>query len=144
MKTGRPVLIAPAKFAGDVGETIALAWKDGPEFARALTAAMPFLLKAQRVMLVSIEEDPATAVTGRHRLDELKVRLSLHGVHVDVLSVPARSAGTSETLRTSIYDANCDMIVMGAYGHSRLREYVFGGVTRDMLADCALPLLMFR
>ena len=144
MKAGRPVLVAPLKFVGAIGETIAVAWKDGPESARALTAAMPFLVKAKQVVLVSVHEDPTMEGPERHRLDDLKVRLGLHGVQAEVLSMPATSASASETLRTGIYDADCDMIVMGAYGHSRLREYVFGGVTRDMLTDCALPLLVFR
>lgn len=144
MKSGRPVLIAPPKFAGAVGEGVAVAWKDGAECARALTAAMPFLLKAKRVVLASVHEDPTTEGPERHRLDELKVRLGRHGIQAEVLFMPATSASASETLRTGIYNADCDLLVMGAYGHSRLREYVFGGMTREMLAEYALPLLMFH
>lgn len=144
MKTGRPVLIAPPKFAGTIGETIAVAWKDGPESARALTAAMPVLVRAQRVLLIYVQENSDMEGAELRRLDELKARLGRHGVRAQVLAVPASAAGVTETLRSAVYDANCDLLVMGAYGHSRLREYVFGGVTRDMLADCALPLLMFH
>ncbi len=144
MKAGRPVLVAPPKFSGAIGETVAVAWKDSPESARALTAAMPLLAKAQRVLLISIHEDLEAEGAELRRLDELKARLGRHGMRVEVLAMSAASGDVTQKLRDAVYDADCDLLVMGAYGHSRLREYVFGGVTRDMLADCALPLLVFH
>ncbi len=144
MKSGRPVLVAPTKFAGPIGETVAVAWKDGPESARALTVAMPVLMKAERVLLVFVREDPDNDGPELRRLHELKARLGRHGIRAEVSAVHASANGATEMLRKTVYDANCDLLVMGAYGHSRLREYVFGGMTRKMLADCALPLLMFH
>jgi nucleotide-binding universal stress UspA family protein len=144
MKCGRPVLVAPAKVTGPIGETVAVAWKDGPESARALTAAMPILKQAQRTVLLVVRENPESDGPDLRRLDELKARLGRHGIRAEVLAVSATTAGTTDTLRSAVYDANCDLLVMGAYGHSRLREYVFGGVTRDLLTDFALPVVMFH
>jgi nucleotide-binding universal stress UspA family protein len=144
MKSGRPVLVAPPKFTGAIGEAVAVAWKDGPESARALTVAMPLLTKAQRVLLVFVREDPEHDGPELRRLDELKARLGRHGIRAETLAVATSAAGATETLRETVYDANCDLLVTGAYGHSRLREYVFGGVTREILGECALPVLMFH
>lgn len=144
MRTGRPVLVAPAKPSSSVGETIAVAWKDSPESARALTAAMPFLLKAKKVLLLAVQEEPESDRDARQSLDELRARLSLHGIKAEVLILTDVPVSTSETILTAAYNHGCDLLVMGAYGHSRLREYVFGGVTQDMLIECALPLLVFH
>jgi nucleotide-binding universal stress UspA family protein len=144
MRTGRPVLIAPAKPSPSIGETIAIAWKDTPESARAVTAAMPFLLKAKKVFLLTVQEDTESERDARQSLDELRARLNLHGIAAETLVLTEVSVSASETLLTVAYNHGCDTLVMGAYGHSRLREYVLVGVTQDMLIECALPLLVFH
>jgi nucleotide-binding universal stress UspA family protein len=143
MRTGRPILVTAPKPAAVIGKAIAVAWKDGPESARAIAAAMPLLAKAERIALVSVIEEPAMAELCRSQLEALKATLSLDGAQVQIDCRPAL-ANATDTLRSAAYDADCDLLVMGAYGHSRLREYVFGGVTKDILADCALPVLMFH
>lgn len=144
MRTGRPVLVAPAKPSLTIGETIAVAWKDTPESARALTAAMPFLLKSKKVLLMAVQEDPESERDIRQSLEELRARLGLHGINAEILILTEVPVSTSETMLTAAYNHGCDLLVMGAYGHSRLREYVFGGVTQDMFIECALPLLVFH
>lgn len=144
MRTGRPVLVAPAKASGTLGEMVAVAWKDTPESARALTAAMPFLLKAKKVLLMTIQEDTESDRDARESLDELRARLGLHGIVTEALVLTEAPASTSQAILSAAYNHGCDLLVMGAYGHSRLREYVFGGVTQDMFVDCALPLLVFH
>ena len=144
MRTGRPVLVAPAKPSPSVGETVAVAWKDTPESARALTAAMPFLLKAKKVLLLTVQEDVESPSDPHQSLDELRKRLSLHSIKAEILVLTEVSVSTSETLLTAAYKHGCGLLVMGAYSHSRLREYVFGGVTQDMFIECALPLLVFH
>ena len=144
MQTGRPVLVAPAKTGQTIGETIAVAWKDTPESARALTAAMPFLLKAQKVLLVAVQEGLESEHGVRPSLDELRARLDLHGINAEILILTDVPVSISESILTAAYNHGCDLLVMGAYGHSRLREYVFGGVTQDMFIECALPLLVFH
>jgi len=143
MRIGRPVLVAPEKIVHDIGGHIAFAWKDGAEAARALTAAMPFLLKAKSVKLISIVENPLDKDAQKYALQAAEAALAAHGVRAEGLLLDGQN-DPGGAIKSAAYNANCTMIAMGAYGHSRLREYVFGGVTREMLKECALPVLMFH
>lgn len=143
MRIGRPVLVAPEKIVRDIGGHIAFAWKDGAEAARALTAAMPFLLKAKSVKLISIVENPLDKDAQKYALQAAEAAVAAHGVRAEGLLLDGQN-DPGGAIKSAAYNANCTMIAMGAYGHSRLREYVFGGVTREMLKECALPVLMFH
>lgn len=143
MQVGRPVILAPPRPPEVVGKTIAIAWKDTAESARALTAAMPIIEKADRLVLIAIDEETTNdggAVEAG--IQELKAKLGRIGIPITVALRTAFPNSAAAAARAAAYDENCDLLVMGAYGHSRAHEYVFGGFTREILAESALPVLM--
>ena len=144
MRTGRPVLIAPPRATETIGESVLLAWNNSPESARALTAAMPMLLKAKKVLIACIPQSLDGEQEKQQSLDELRDLLALHGLSADTRLLKQAHGNEANVLRDAAYGAGCDLIVMGGYGHSRVREYVFGGATRAVLNDCAIPVLMFH
>ena len=140
---GRPVLIPAAKPSHEIGDHIAIAWKPGPEAARALTAATPLVSKAKKVSLILVSEG-ASLSAGAGRLPELAQVLRWFGVEAETISESSSEAGVGETIRSTAYNIGADLLVMGAYGHSRLQEFVLGGVTRTMIAACEIPQLLFH
>lgn len=144
MRTGRPVLIAPPRMTETIGESVLLAWNNSPESARALTAAMPMLLKARKVLVACIPQSLDDEQETQQSLDELREVLALHGLTAETRLLKPGQDNEANMLRDVAYSAGCDLMVMGAYGHSRVREYVFGGATRAILNECALPVLMFH
>jgi len=142
MHSGRPLLIAPPKPVEALGRNVAIAWKAGPEAARALTAAMPILDRASSVSILLVSENAAGDHVDRNTAERLAKLLSRHGISAHVRMNYSPSGSSSRALQEMAYNDGADLLVMGAYGHSRLRQFVFGGVTRDMLADCAIPVLM--
>jgi nucleotide-binding universal stress UspA family protein len=137
LETGRPVLIPAAAPLPGQFERIAIAWKPTPQAARSVASAMPFLERAKEVLVVTVDEEPEA----RHDGDRLVRNLAWHG-----LSAKAeRIAPGPEGAAASLFDAiagRADLLVMGGYGHSRLREWVFGGFTQHVLAGAPLPVLM--
>lgn len=144
MQSGRPLLLAPPKPAAVIGQKVAIAWKAGPEAARALTAASSILSQARQVAILCISENEISDVDDRASAALLEKQLRWHGVQVDLVMECDHPGPTSAKIREMAYTSDADLLVMGAYGHSRVREFVFGGVTRDIIADCALPVLMFH
>lgn len=142
MRTGRPVLIAPSRATETIGDSVLIAWNNSPESARALTASMPVLLKAEKILITCIPQALTDEQETQRSLNELRELLALHGLKAEARLL--KQADETTALRDTAYDANCDLIIMGAYGHSRLREYVFGGVTRAILNECAVSVLMFH
>jgi nucleotide-binding universal stress UspA family protein len=144
MHAGRPLLLAAPSPGETVGRHVALAWKNGPEAARAVTAAAGLLQRAEQVsILVACENEPADDPGG---LSARRLADALRWQGVKARPVVQRVSSGTETalLQAMAYEEEVDAIVMGAYGHSRLREFVLGGVTAGMLSDCALPVFMFR
>lgn len=142
MHSGRPLLIAPPKPVQALGRNVAIAWKAGPEAARALTAAMPILSRASSVSILLVSENAAGDHVDRNTAERIAKLLSRHGISAHVRMNYSPSGSSSQALQQMAYNDGADLLVMGAYGHSRLRQFVFGGVTKDMLADCAIPVLM--
>lgn len=142
MHSGRPLLIAPPKPVEALGRNVAIAWKAGPEAARALTAAMPILSRASSVSILLVSENAAGDHVDRNTAERIAKLLSRHGISAHVRMNYSPSGSSSQALQQMAYNDGADLLVMGAYGHSRLRQFVFGGVTKDMLADCAIPVLM--
>lgn len=140
MLSGRPVLVVPYIGAPDVtGQRILLAWKPTREAARAVADAMPLLQAAAHVDVVVFEEagTPANAA----QLDALGAWLSRHGVrHTSARQPQVTDVGNA--LLSYAADRGSDLLVMGGYGHSRLREWVLGGATRSLLAQMTIPVLM--
>ena len=144
MLSGRPLLIAPPKPVATLGRNVAIAWKASAESARAVTAASSILAQADRVSILSVSENPAGDDTDRESAERLREALAWHGAKAEVRMKYASSGPESRALQELAYNDGADLLVMGASGHSRFREFVFGGVTKDMLNDCAVPVFLFR
>jgi nucleotide-binding universal stress UspA family protein len=131
MQTGRPVLIVPtAQEALDLGHVV-LGWKDTRETRRAASDALPLLRLAGRVTIVEIAPEPKLAAA-QARLDDVAAWLGRHGVAAAPL-VAASTGDDVAQLDAIARTQGAGLVVAGAYGHSRLREWVLGGVTRDLL-----------
>ena len=144
MQSGRPLLIAPAKPVEVIGKKVAIAWKATAESARALTASSFILSQAEKVVILSVSEAMAGDDSDRFSAEHLLRQLAWQGITAEVHMNYSPSLATSQALLDMAYDSDADLLVMGAYGHNRMRESVFGGVTRDLLAASALPVFMVR
>lgn len=134
LTTGRPALIAPAETPRTLGTSVAIAWNDTPECAKALAAAMPFLIRAGEVHVLSL---------GASQAAELSVHLGWYGIRAKAADVyAAKGVGVGELLLAAARERGADLLVMGGYGHTPWRELLFGGATREVLATSLLPLLL--
>jgi nucleotide-binding universal stress UspA family protein len=138
--TGRPVLIVPAAPLASLPETIVIAWKAAPEAARAVTAAMPLLSKAKRVLIVTVAEEEGLSDEEGARL---MTALGWHGLNASTRHLRPDRLGAADTLLAAAAEQSA-LVVMGAYGHSRLREWIFGGFTEHVLRGAAVPVLMMH
>lgn len=135
--SGVPVLVMPPGFAGDLGQNVLVAWNGSRESARAVHDALPFLLASRNpVVLCAVGE------ASRKSLDDAVAMLERHGVRVRPERVDGPDASAGEILLALATAHAADLLVMGAYGHSRLREFVFGGATRHVLRHAGLPVLL--
>jgi nucleotide-binding universal stress UspA family protein len=139
MDTGRPVLIAPPASPASVGRSITIAWKDTREAGGAVTAALPFIDQAERVVILTVDEGEGEEDRSPERLRRA-LRWRNPNVLMHRLVLEQRSP--VETLLQAAARAESDLLVMGGYGHTRLREAVFGGFTRHVLERATLPVLM--
>jgi nucleotide-binding universal stress UspA family protein len=143
MAAGRPVLILPFK-----GETkldlseILLGWDNGREAARAAFDALPLLKAAARVRVLRVDPQKDAGLKGKVPGADLAEALARHGVKAEAMSYQTESLGEGHALLRCATDNGCTLIVMGAYGHSRLTELIFGGATRHMLGAMDRPVLM--
>jgi nucleotide-binding universal stress UspA family protein len=143
MKSGRPVVVVPPYLPDVVGRTVAIAWKDSPEAARAVTAAMPFLVLATHVEVIGVSENgPEDGNAGG--TEHLVGYLAWHGIRAKGRVVQAKDLSGPDALLHAARDTGASLLVMGAYGHSRLRETIFGGFTRRVLQAADLPVLMLH
>jgi len=139
--SGRPALVIPhVGWSAPIGETVVIAWKETPEAARAVAAAMPLLQRARQVHIVTWGEIDEPAVGG-HPLG-LDGYLRLHGVTATWHREGKEPAEIGELLLSRVFDLDADLLVMGCYGHSRAREWVLGGASRSILQAMTLPVLM--
>ena len=134
LKAGRPVLVVPKDLASLSPRRIAIAWKDTREARRAVLDALPFLQKSDSVVIVEVL-DEGRSNGASDRLKDVARYLARHRVEIITEQVrPADFIPINSLLRL-IESENIDLLVAGAYGHSRLGEWAFGGVTRDLLAE---------
>ena len=136
--SGRPLLIPPAAPLTVLPETIAIAWKATPQAARALTAASPFLSTAKQVVVLTVAEDRRAP---EEEADRLMAGLRRHGVPVSVRHLRLEAQSAADTLLSAAVE-HAALLVMGGYGHSRLREWIFGGFTLRVLRGAEVPVLM--
>lgn len=135
----RPILFVSAGQGGSVpGQRIALAFDGSAAAAHAVTAALPFVTQAKAVHAFEVTTAPKSSTA----LSDLKRYLALHGVEPICHSVDPRRDRTEDVLIAAVQGENCDMLVLGGYGHSRVREFVFGGVTRHVLHRVPLPAVL--
>lgn len=143
MRSGRPVLVVPDKGAPLKGDAVVVAWKDTREARRALQDGLPFLQRAKQVVVAAVcSQDEAGAV--QRQVDDVIDYLSRRGVAARAtakVSV-ASDAGVVGELNAAAQAIGADLIVAGAYGQSRLREWVFGGVTRTLMDEPTRYLLL--
>ena len=139
--SGRPTLVLPqnprsATFA--LG-TIAVAWDFSRAAARAVADSLPFLERAANVRVVSVFNEKK--LDQKHSAERLSRNLSRHGIDVTLDRVDAKGMAIGDVLEGYVASHAADLLVMGAYGHSRLREFVLGGATRSLLSKPPLPIL---
>ena len=136
--SGRPLLISPAAPLATLPETVVIGWKATREAARAVTAALPFLHIAKQIVIMTVAEDQRAP---GEETDRLMAGLRWHGVPVSVRHLPAGGQSPADALLT-VAREHAALLVMGGYGHSRLREWIFGGFTLHVLRGCEVPVLM--
>jgi nucleotide-binding universal stress UspA family protein len=139
LSAGRPVLLAPTVPARAI-RIVAIAWKDRPEAARAVTAAMPILEKAKRIFVVTAGEDeePSSDQNG------VVNHLQWHGLNAEAHHVEPRGRDACDAVLETARAADADLLVAGAYGRNRLSEIIFGGFTEGLLEDASLPVLLLH
>jgi nucleotide-binding universal stress UspA family protein len=139
--SGRPTLILPQKPRSRPFElgTVAVAWDFSRAAARAVSDAMPLLEKAKRVRVVTVLNEKR--LDRKHSAEELSKNLSRHGIDVVLDGVDAQGRPIGAVLEAYVASHDVDLLVMGAYGHSRLREFVLGGATNSLLSKPPLPIL---
>jgi nucleotide-binding universal stress UspA family protein len=139
--SGRPVIVVPYihKGAVQLGRVI-VAWDGSRSAARAIADAMPLLAKAKgiEVVIVTSERPKSDEIAGA----DIGHHLARHGLKVEVKRIVATDTDVADTLLSHAADTSADLLVMGGYGHSRLREFVLGGATRGILASMTIPVLM--
>jgi hypothetical protein len=144
LSCGRPVLLAPERARTRSFDTIAIAWKNTSEAARAITAAMPFLMKTKRIEILSANEGNSGALECVNCSEGLVRQLHRHGLDAQARFVMPAGRGIPDAILETARERQADLFVMGAYGHSRLREFIFGGFTRRILDGVDFPVLLFH
>ncbi len=137
MSAGQPIVAVPADAHGlDVGGDVLIAWNGSAPAQETLRAATPLLALARSVTLAEFGEIAGPAA------EDAAAYLSRHGIHADIQRRPIGGDGVAATLLAACHAMHPAYCLLGAYGHSRLREGLFGGVTRAMLKDSPVPLLI--
>jgi nucleotide-binding universal stress UspA family protein len=140
-ESGRPVIFVPfIQKGGMTLDRIMVCWDGSRAAARAVADAMPFLKKAKQVEIVIVADKPGKKdeIPGA----DLGQHLARHGLKVDVKRITSPDIDVPSTILSYAADSSADLIVMGGYGHSRLREFVLGGATRGLLEAMTVPVLM--
>lgn len=140
---GRPVLAVP--YAGRfraVGRRVLVAWNASRESARALADAMPLIAGADSTTVLAVNPRRGIGGHGEEPAADIALHLARHGLRVTAEQIVAPEVEDGEALLNAAAERNADLLVMGAYGHSRLREMVMGGVTRTLLRSMTLPVLL--
>ena len=137
--TGRPVLVVPPTMGdGLIGKKVAISWNGSAQAARAIGLAMPILKKADDIMVCTVGMGPAAS----DQALELATYLSWHDVSCSTRTLPGKRKVVGADLLDEAEKFGADLLVMGAYTHSRMRQLILGGVTRHVLEQSALPLFM--
>ncbi|MDX2234184.1 MAG: universal stress protein [Hyphomonadaceae bacterium] len=140
---GRPVLVAPPDWtAQPLGKTVVIAWDASREATRALAEARPFLAQCGKAVVITVDARPKAFGHGEQPGLNIAAHLKRRGVAATVINIESGDRPVARALLEEARTQGADLMVMGAYAHSRLREMVFGGATRELLESATLPLLM--
>jgi nucleotide-binding universal stress UspA family protein len=140
-----PVLLQPKGAKPTLApKRVLVAWDSSVEASRALSESLGILKSADEVHVTMVDPDASESGSGAEPGADIAVYLARHGLKVTVDRLPGSGRAIADVLKQHAVDMGADLIVMGAYGHSRLRERVFGGVTKSMLEAQTLPLFMAR
>ncbi len=141
--SGRPVLLAPSNWQGPAQfNNIVLAWDASQQAARALGAATPLVQQAETMTVVVVDPEPTHAGFGEEPGADIALHLARHCPNVELDRIPTSGDSVAQALLTRTTAASGDLIIMGGYGHSLLRESFFGGVTREIIHQTSVPLLL--
>jgi nucleotide-binding universal stress UspA family protein len=137
-ESGRPILLAPPNPPATMGENVLIAWNHSTEQARTNAFALPLLRGAKKVTILTVEGGSVVGPTG----EQVKRHLHLNGIAADTTTINPGNRNSGEVILSQAEQLGCDLIVKGAYTQSRLRQMIFGGATRHILAHTKLPVLM--
>ncbi|WP_372619169.1 universal stress protein [Falsiroseomonas sp.] len=141
--SGRPVLVVPSIWAGgSVGRRALVGWNASREAARAVNDALPLLKGAENVTVLTINAQATPDGHGEEPGADIALHLARHDLQVTVRRIAGAEISAGDMLLNEAADLGADLIVMGGYGHSRLRELVLGGATRTLLGQMTVPVVM--
>ena len=137
-ESGRPILLAPPSPPQKMGENILIAWNHSTEQARTNAFALPLLRGAKKVSILTVEGGSVVGPSG----DQVKQNLHLNGIEASSVTINPGNRNAGEVILSHAEQLGCDLLIKGAYTQSRLRQMIFGGATRHILAHAKLPVLM--
>jgi nucleotide-binding universal stress UspA family protein len=137
---GRPVVISHATPMPTLTGTIMVCWKESAEAARAVSAAMPLLARANRVVVVSVAENEDLTET----LSDVARHLAWNGVHAQTRIIAPNGTAIPDLLASAARECDADLMVLGAYGHSRMHEVLFGSCTQSVIRNADRPVLLMH
>ena len=138
-ESGRPILLSPPSPPKQIATNVLIAWNGSTEQTRAIAFAMPLLQQAERVKVLTI---PGGAGVPGPSGEQLTRSLQRNGIPATPLTVELDGRSTGETILAAAASEDCDLLIKGAYTQSRLRELIFGGATRHILANATLPVFL--
>lgn len=141
MQSGRPVLMVPENYTSRKSDSMMIAWKPTREATRALHDALPLLRKSKSVQVVAVDPKVSDQQHGELPGADIAAHLARHGLRVEVVQCPRSGATSGETILRQAREQGASLLVAGGYGHRRMRENVFGGVTKTLFEKADLPVL---
>jgi nucleotide-binding universal stress UspA family protein len=145
LASGAPILVVPSGWKSEpIGRKILVGWNASREARRAVADALPFLVEAASVTLLVVDSNKRADRHGEEPGADIALYLARHGAHVEVEQVSSRGSPVADIILSYAADHGIDLIVIGAYSHARSVEMVFGGVTRTLLKQTPIPVLMSR
>jgi nucleotide-binding universal stress UspA family protein len=135
--SGRPLLMAPPRAISSLGTSIVVAWNGSTESARSVSFAMPLLQRAQRVVVLTVDGGMVEGPSGQ----DICRALRLNGVPAEAVHISGTSKPPGAMFNDYCTETGCDLMVKGAYTHSRLRQLIFGGATDLILTSADVPVL---
>jgi nucleotide-binding universal stress UspA family protein len=136
-ESGRPVMVAGATAPQSIGTNVIIGWNGSTETSRAIAMAMPFLERASTVKVLTVEGGNVSGPEG----EQAAKQLSRHGINIEAVTVNPQGVAVGQAILDYAQEMNADLIVKGAYTHSRLRQMVFGGATSELLNNSPIPVL---